>query len=143
LHLPFELITGSLRCYEERMTRHIVHPWVNLTLPFHRAVQLMALQKACYHVPRVLLPGHGTKAEIYYSVSSDGGGLTFRMPPNQFRQRSNYVCRVIFYCGAHQRWRQSSVGSMKAVLQGARVLFLQFSKVHHSSSDLGFLSTII
>jgi len=81
--MPFELLPDTALC-EGVKNKGILLSHGLSDSPFSMRDPAYAMQKACYHVRVVLLPGHGTKAENLLTVSRDDWRTTFRNAADSF-----------------------------------------------------------
>jgi esterase/lipase len=81
--MPFELLPEAALC-EGVKNKGILLSHGLSDSPFSMRDPAYAMQKACYHVRVVLLPGHGTKAENLLTVSRDDWRTTFRNAADSF-----------------------------------------------------------
>jgi esterase/lipase len=131
--MPFELLPDPALCEESNDIGILLSHGLSDS-PFSMRDPAYALQKACYHVRVVLLPGHGTKADDLLSVSRDDWRMTFRNAADQFRKEVDVLYVGGFSTGgalaAEYAWEhESSVAG--AVL---------FSPVFKVNSSIDWLS---
>jgi len=82
---PFELLPDPKQCERKKSVGILLSHGLSDS-PFSMRDPASALQKACYHVRVILLPGHGTKSEDLLNVSRDDWRATFRNAADQFRK---------------------------------------------------------
>lgn len=134
--MPFELLPDPERCANRPKIGILLSHGLSDS-PFSMRDPARALQKSCYQVRVILLPGHGTKASDLLLVDENDWRKTFQDAANEFQKKVD-----VFYVGgfstggalaAEYAWQHSD--TVSGVL-----LFSPLFKIH---SNIDWLSPFL